>query len=34
MKNGKPRKVYEAEVINNYRELLERVYSKYGNNIL
>ena len=33
MKNGKPRKVYEAEVINNYRELLERVYSKYGNNI-
>lgn len=33
MKNGKPRKVYKPEVIENYRELLDRVASKYKNNV-
>ena len=33
MKNGRTRKVYEPETIENYRELLDRVYSKYKNNV-
>ena len=33
MKNGRTRKVYEPEIIENYRELLDRVYSKYKNNV-
>lgn len=33
MKNGKQRKVYEPEIIENYRELLERVKTKFGENI-
>ena len=33
MKNGKERKVYEPEKIDNYRELLERVETKFGKNI-
>ena len=33
MKNGKPRKVYESEPTNNYRELVEMVTTKYAKNI-
>ena len=33
MKNGRARKVYQPEIIENYRELLDRVYSKYRNNV-
>ena len=33
MKNGRPRKVYKPEIIENYRELLDRVTSKYKNNV-
>ena len=33
MKNGKPRKVYESEPTNNYRELIEMVTTKYAKNI-
>ena len=33
MEDKKSRKVYEAEEINNYKELLERVENKFSNNI-
>ena len=33
MKNGKERKVYEPEKVNNYRELLERVETRFGEKI-
>ena len=33
MEDKKSRKVYEAEEINNYKELLERVENKFPNNI-
>ena len=33
MKNSKQRKVYEPEIIENYRELMKRIKTKFGNNI-
>ena len=33
MENGESRKVYEAEEIYNYKELLDRVQNKFSNNI-
>ena len=33
MKNGKPRKVHEAQSISNYKELLEMVKEKYSKNV-
>ena len=33
VKNGKERKVYEPEKVNNYRELLERVETRFRENI-
>ena len=33
VKNGRARKVYKPEIIENYRELLDRVTSKYKNNV-
>ena len=33
MENGESRKVYEAEEIYNYKELLDRVQNKFSNNM-
>lgn len=33
MKGTRPRKVYEVQNLNNFRELLEMIENKYANNI-